>query len=220
MLKLNDVTLISVSGIKSQETLDSMLYSCRGIEFADVVLVTPEKLENVPNFVHIHPCRPLDYMGYNEYVFSELWKDVSTEFCLLVQNDSKVVRPWLWNDNWRRFDYGAAPWPIRENSYIANDGVRMRVGNGGFALRSQKLMRTPMEKGMFLKEEQGFWHEDGNICCYWHKEMVDAGIKYMDLDSAIRFSFETLMPENRGIPSFGQHKYFQLCQGESVENFR
>jgi len=143
---------------------------------------------------------------YNYYCFVELGKHVDTTRALVIQYDSWVIRPELWDDNWLNWDYLAAPWPVVENSYIANNGERARVGNGGFSLRSKWLMDIPRIEGWGLRSEQNQKNEDGQICCYWRKEFLRWGIKYAPVEVAARFSFENEVPENREINTFGFHK--------------
>lgn len=209
MLNLENVTLASVSGVRTIETIQSMIYSCKQIKFKSVRLITPEIVTDSPDYFEIIKCRPLDYKEYNEFVFLELYKYIDTQFCLLVQNDSAVVRPYLWDNEWLKYSYIGAPWPNRENSYMANDGNRSRVGNGGFSLRDYDLMSLPSKLGMELRQEQSYYHEDGNICCYWKKEFLENGIKFAPVDVAARFSFETPVEENLwgNLETFGFHKY-------------
>ena len=125
---------------------------------------------------------------------------------LYVQAHAWILHPDLWDDNWLQYDYCGAPWPIVENSYITNNGERARVGNGGFSLRSKKLLDLPKKMNWGLREEQGWANEDGNIVCYYCKEMLENGIKYAPLDVACKFAYENTVPENIGIKTFGFHR--------------
>ena len=110
----------------------------------------------------------------------------------------------MWNNDWLQYDYIGAPFPISENAYWANNGERVRVGNGGFSLRSRKLLEMPLKNNWKLRQEQGFFNEDGNVCCYWRKEFLEEGIKYAPLELAVKFSFETPVQEN----DFGKTRTF------------
>src|SRR5262245_61590852 len=72
------------------------------------------------------PIRSLQ--EYSEFCIKELAKHMIRKHCLIVQEDGYIIRPHLWNPLWLNFDYIGAPW---------GDGV---VGNGGFSLRSRRLM--------------------------------------------------------------------------------
>jgi hypothetical protein len=221
MLKLPHVTLLAVSSIKIPETIYALQKSCKDIEFAEVKIITDIKPDNLPSNITFEQSPKLSCIDdYNQYVFSELWRHVNTSHCLVQQYDSYVIRPWLWDNEWLLTDYLGAPWAIRENSYIADNGERVRVGNGGFSLRSSFLLNAPKNLGLQLKQEQSYFSEDGNINCYHRSVLLNYGIRYGSLEQAIDFSFETWIPENNLRPSFGFHKYVQLMEGENIEQFR
>jgi hypothetical protein len=118
------------------------------------------------------------------------------------------LNPELWNNRWLEWDYCGAPWPVVENSYMANDGTRALQGNGGFSLRSKKICELPSKMKWELREEQGWKNEDGNICCYWRKEMLENGIKYAPVNVSSIFSYENPVIENNfgRIKTFGFHR--------------
>jgi hypothetical protein len=92
---------------------------------------------------------------------------------------------------------------------MANNGERVRVGNGGFSIRSSKLLNAPKKLGLELKQEQGFFNEDGNLVCYNRKELLEYGIKYAPVGVAAKFSYENEVPENQRIETFGFHKHIR-----------
>jgi hypothetical protein len=79
------------------------------------------------------------------------------------------------------------------------------VGNGGFSLRSKKLLDIPSNFNMPFLEERGFYNEDGNICVYNRDFLLEHGIKYAPVDIAAKFSREILIPEYASIVTFGFH---------------
>ena len=206
MINLPDVTLIALTSIKIPQTISALEKSYSGIKFGDVKLVTDKEFchKNIKREV----CPPMNNIDeYNYYCFVELGKHVDTTHALVIQHDSWILRHWLWDNDWLKWDYLSAPWPIVENSYIANNGERVRVGNGGFSLRSKLLMDIPKINNWGLRSEQGWSNEDGNICCYWRKEFLELKIKYAPVEVAARFSFENETPENREMDDiFGFHK--------------
>lgn len=208
MKVLNDVTLLAVSSIKIEETLGALIRSCECIQFAEVKLITHELPNILPNNIRFEQCPKLNNINdYNLYTFKYMSTHVNTSHCLLIQYDSWVIRPELWNDDWLQYDYVAAPWAYKDDAYICHDtGEHVRVGNGGFSLRSKKLIDTPMQYSLPLLQEQGWYNEDGNICCYHRKRLLELGIKYAPVDVASVFSFETEVPENKNTITFGFHR--------------
>lgn len=218
--QLNNVTLIAPTGDNIENTILSLNRCCQMIDFADVKLITHEKPKNLPNFIKWEESSyPMDtYQKYNRYVFLDLGKHIETSHCLLVQYDSWIIHPELWNDAWLMYDYIGAPWPIRENSYIGDNGERVRVGNGGFSLRSKKLQDAPRLLGLEHKEEQGYWNEDGNFCCYSRKELLEYGIKYAPIEIASIFSYENEVEENQSVvETFGFHKNIRKHEYERLK---
>lgn len=183
------ITLVAVVGDnKIQETLDAFKKCHEQMRFEQTLLLAPK----------------LDYKGYNEFVVMELWKHIDTDFCLLVQNDGYILNGSLWDDEFLNWDYIGAPWP--PNIHFTKSGAEVRVGNGGFSLRSKKLLKTPTELGLkFTDKGTGFPHEDGFLCNHYREELETYGIKFAPVEVAARFSTELIVPET--VKSFGGHKY-------------
>ena len=80
-------------------------------------------------FVQIPKIQSID--EYNELVLAEAWRHVDTDFVQIIQWDGHVINSQAFNPQFLEFDYIGAIWPHHK--------VR-RVGNGGFSLRSKKLM--------------------------------------------------------------------------------
>lgn len=183
------MTLVAVAGTKVLETIDALKKCYEQMHFEQTVLITPSKM---------------DYKEYNRFVFEDLCQYVSTDFCLLFQNDGYILDGSKWTDEFLKYDYIGAPWPAK--THYTKDGQEIRVGNGGFSLRSQKLLQAPRILGLKLTDMgTGFWHEDGNICNYYRKELEDYGIKFAPVEVAARFSTELTVPET--VKSFGGHRY-------------
>lgn len=208
MISIPDVTLIAVDCTdRVKGTISILKETAKQITFGEIVLLTNRKPRNLPEFINYKHIKKIeDINQYNRFMFLELYKYFNTSHCLTVQDHAYILYPELWDDSWLEYDYIGAPWLISQNAYIANTGERVRVGNGGFSLRSKKLCELPSKMDWELRQEQGFYNEDGNICCYWRKEMLENGIKYASIDVASKFSYENLMKENYSIKPFGFHR--------------
>lgn len=68
---------------------------------------------------------------YNELLLVEAWKHVETNFVQVIQWDGHVINPNAFRPQFLEVDYIGAVWPHHK---------KRRVGNGGFSLRSKKLM--------------------------------------------------------------------------------
>jgi hypothetical protein len=204
---LPDVTLLAYTSHEVKETIWSLNKCQEKLNFAEIKLLTHEMPVKLPSHIIWEYAPKINNINdFNKYMFLDLGKHINTSHMLYVQAHSWIVNPNLWTNEFLEFSYIGAPWKIVENSYMANDGTISRVGNGGFSLRDSRLLNLPKKMGWGLREEQGWLNEDGNICCYYRKEMLDNGIKYAPLEVACKFSYENTIPENIGIKPFGFHR--------------
>ena len=207
MIKLPDVTLVVVSSVNINNALFALIASMQEIKFGFSKIVTHEKPSTLPAGITYEECPRISSIDeYSKYVIYDLTKHVSTNYCLLVQHDGFVSHPEKWEDGFLDWDYIGAPWAVSTDSYIDKHGEHIRVGNGGFSLRSKKLLEIPSKYNMPFLEERGFYNEDGNICVYNRDFLLNLGIKYAPLDVASRFSREVYIPEYADIVTFGFHR--------------
>jgi len=215
MILLNNVTLISVSSIKIKETIHALTESQKGIDFFDIIFVTHEESEGLPEKIRYEHCEEITNINdYNRYMIYNLSKHIKTKHCLTVHYDGYVVRPEKWQDSFLEWDYIGSPWPIKSDAYIDPFGNHIRVGNGGFSLRSKKLLDVPSitevpfegKTGEFLRSSNlGLYNEDGNICVHNRHIFEKFGCKYAPIEVAAHFSQESDTPEIIGIDAFGFH---------------
>lgn len=205
---LPDVTLLAISSIQIAETIQALKISSQDIDFGAIKLISDEKPKDLPYYISYEYCPKIkDIMDFNNYVFYNLINHVKTNFCLMVQYHAWIIHPEIWTDRWLQYDYIGAPWAIRDDAYICHDtGEHVRVGNGGFSLRSRKIMEIPIKYNLPLLQEQGWYNEDGNLCVYQRKKMLELGVKYAPVNIASRFSYENTVPENQGLRTFGFHR--------------
>jgi hypothetical protein len=211
--QLPDVTLIAYTSSDLESTILSLSYCARDFDFGAIKIISHEEPAHTYKGITYEKGDKINGINdFNRYMFLELGKHVETSHCLYIQHHAFIINPELWNDNWLQYDYIGAPWEVIPNIYIANNGETVRVGNGGFSLRSKKLLDLPKKMGWDLRQEQGWYNEDGNICCYYRKEMLENGIKYAPIEIASVFSFENFVPENIGLDYFGFHRNFPPSQ--------
>lgn len=159
---LPNVTLIGVDS--NTERLQKSIDKCnQWIRFGDVVTLHP-------------PITSKE--EYSEYCIKELYKHVPTSHLLICQHDGFVNNFKAWDDSWLQYDYIGAPWWY-------NDG--MDVGNGGFSLRSKRLMEiVANDTGIISK------HPEDHVICRTYRKYLESkyGIKFAPVDVAEKFSFE------------------------------
>ena len=205
-IRLPNVTLLSITSVKIQETIKSIEKSCEGIEFGDVKLLTNENVKS--DLFKTIKIPKIDYDGYSKFVVYDLHKYIETEFALIVQHDGFVTSPDKWDHSFLNYDYIGAPFPLPEDEFSYRDpfGNIIRVGNGGFSLRSKKLLELPTELNLEWKSYFGYYNEDGFFVCHNRHIFEKSGCVFAPLDVAKYFSHESRIPEIENIVPFGFHQ--------------
>lgn len=202
--------MVTVDGVNPLLSLKSLLFSSKDIKFNSIKLISYEMPSEIPLHVRFHKIAKLSWLAYNRFILHQLYKYVDTEFCLLIQPDGFVLNADKWNDKFFNYDYIGAPWkPTTPHD---------RVGNGGFSLRSRKLLeftRHLIYNGI---------NEDG-IIAFNKDKLIESGMKYADIDTAYEFSVEDEIPEKewRRDNCFGFHRYYNYNNFEErsiLENFK
>lgn len=209
MINLPNVTLLALSSIEIPATIKALEKSCEGINFGAVKLISHRKPDDLPKNIQFKYCNEIKSIDeFNILVFKYLGQYVQTSHCLMVQYHGYVINPLVWDNDWLNYDYCGALWPLKEDAYIAwGSREHVRIGNGGFSLRSKKLLDIPLKHDLPLLQEQGWYNEDGNLNCYYREVMLALGIEYTPIEIAAKFSYENPIPENQNIDKFfGFHR--------------
>ena len=214
-----EVTLICVAGVQVPRALLAIMKSAFRLKFDRIILVTT-KVKPV-QFGKFSVQEPIEskldsLMEYNKYVLYKLYNHVRTQFCLVIQADGYVINGNLWNEKYYEYDYIGAPWPIESEAYIDPFGNHQRVGNGGFSLRSRRLLMVPQKveipwnvnEGNFYRHfNKNAYSEDGNICVHNRHLFEQEGCKFAPLDIASQFSHELDLTDIFIGKTFGFHRY-------------
>lgn len=211
MLNLNNITLLCMSSVSIDLSIKALLRSSEKINFGDIKFVSHEKplnLDNKIKFCYIDKINSLDDYSYK--MIYQLDKYVDTDYVLVIQSDGYVINPHLWQDNFLNYDYIGAPFPLPRDdfSYRDSNNKLFRVGNGGFSLRSKKLIQLANKLQLEWKSFHGFYNEDGFICGMYKEIYENNGMKFAPIDVAKYFSHEIQVPEIQGIIPFGFHGKF------------
>ena len=216
-LNLPNVTLIAISSVKIQQTLNALKYSMRGINFGEVVFVTHDyALDNVKGDLEgitiNHVSRINDIDRFSRMCVYDLPKWVNTEFMILSAWDSAIVHPGQWTDEFLEYDYVGPLW-TKGHNYFDKNGNQVRVGNG-HALRSQKLINLASKLELPWEpftnngqHEAGYW-EDAWICVKNRHIYEEHGCKFAPIEVAAKWGRELHRPpieENEGITPFLFH---------------
>lgn len=208
MLNLENITLVAVSSVKIDETIKALKYSMSGINFGKVLLISHEKPNDLPDNIEFGLIDKMN--NINEYSYNIIYKlgnYIHSDYALVVQSDGYIVNPNLWREEFLEYDYIGAPFCLPSDSFSYRDinGKIFRVGNGGFSLRSKKLIDLPNKLNLEWKPFHGFYNEDGFICAMNRHIYEENGCVFAPIDVAKYFSHEAEIPEIQGIIPFGFH---------------
>ena len=189
--------LCAVSSVATELTSRALQQSCKGIRFGDVALLS----DRDPHFPvgsdirWICINRLTSKEAYSSFLLKELVQHVTLPHVLVVQWDGYVENPLRWRPEFLDYDYVGAVWPQFNDEMV--------VGNGGFSLRSLKLLRA------LQSEEFSVEHpEDVAICRTFRRSLERGyGVRFAPHSVASAFSCE-----RDGIVSeaFGFHGAFNL----------
>jgi dihydropteroate synthase len=205
---LRKVTLVAMTSVDIEKTVRAMVHSCKDIVFGDIKFISDIKPEYLPTqfkYCQIEKMNSIDDYSYN--MVYNLHKFIDTEFALVIQADGYIVNPHMWQDDFLNYDYIGAPWNLPNDDFSFRDPFNniIRVGNGGFSLRSKKLLSLPTELNLEWKSYFGYYNEDGFFTCHNRHLFEKEGCVFAPLDVAKYFSHEAEIPETYGIEPFGFH---------------
>ncbi|HEX6792553.1 MAG TPA: DUF5672 family protein, partial [Casimicrobiaceae bacterium] len=200
MRELSGVTLACVDTLNHGLALRALDRSRRDLRFARALFLTdrvPDGVD-VPAGIDVATIPPLASRDdYSRFVLKSLAHHVDTPHVLLIQWDGYVVNPAAFEPSFLECDYIGAKW------FWFDDG--MRVGNGGFSLRSRKLLAALQDPRIELTEA-----EDITIGRAYRPLLErEYGIRYASEALADRFAFEAAYPA--GLP-FGFHGLYNFCR--------
>jgi len=207
MLNLSEITLCCVDTKYPQLALYALQHSMRGIAFGDVVFITSHECivsHAVPQPVRVVEIDTIKSVTeYSQFVLASLVEHIHTPYVLLIQWDGYIINPQVWTDQFLSFDYIGAPWLLK-------DGSRL-VGNGGFSLRSQKLLKALASDGIHLH------HPEDDCISKTNRDFLEkqCGIRFADPGAGEKFSYEFILRET---PTFGFHGFCNFPDVMSLED--
>lgn len=166
---------------KSIETTLKVVPDCE-----EVLVFSDKQIVDYGRWVEITPHFNID--DYSLFCVKGLAPFIKTEFVLIIQYDGMAVKKKLWNNDFYNYDYIGAPWPDRFNWTLPDE----KVGNGGFSLRSTKLLHALKDHQIrFHNDSIRFKNEDILICQGYRKFLEKQyNIAYAPIDVASKFSTE------------------------------
>lgn len=206
------------------------------------LLLSPQKPKiTIGDFDFIKIDR-LDYTAYSLFVLYKLHNFISTDYALIIQDDGWILNEKAWDKNFLNFDYIGAPTHLARHfangnyfyqknyqwtkQYAVDPDQFTIVLNGGFSLRSRRLLQMPEYRSLkYIIEPPSraslsalTWNEeslleDVQISLHMRSELERGGIKFPTIELAKRFSIEHLdlsFHNNLNLMEvFGHHSKFR-----------
>jgi hypothetical protein len=194
---LTSVTLVAVTSMALDATVEALRASMAQARFADVLLLSHQppgaELAGI-RWQHIDRLKSRE--DYSRFMLRDLAQHIATPHALCIQWDGYVLDGRAWDPAFLGYDYIGAPWP--------HFGDGHNVGNGGFSLRSRQLL----EATRTLPTDPPV-HEDIIICRRCRPQLEVQGIRFAPEAVARRFSYERIPPSGG---EFGFHGSFNLVR--------
>lgn len=229
MKYLNNVCLITIDGRDTNvnfNKLNNIIDFCnQDLKFKYSIHLTNSlesnfEIKKVKNTdIQLLKIPKLHYFQYNifciEYLYSFI-RGIPCDYFLLIQDDGFIINPEKWTDDFLNFDYIGAPWinnPDEQSfGWVEKYGKKAAVGNGGFSLRSKKLIEYCSQ----IKYNTTA-NEDVLISAILHDYFCGLGIKYADIKTAAKFSLETKTNEYNSLNyCFGFHGKHNLNEVKKI----
>lgn len=162
-LDLPTVTLFGVDAHDPEGLKRAAEICTREVKFGDVKIIT-ERLFSGRE-------------AYSKFCIKDMAKYIETEHVLIIHPDGYIQNPLAWDDSWLQWDYIGATWGYKDG---------MNVGNGGFCLRSKKLL------DIISKLELTGHHPEDDWIARKLRPMLEKehGIRFAPEEVANKFSIE------------------------------
>jgi hypothetical protein len=210
MSSIHDVTLVTIethyhalAGRALEETVKRIPFS-NVVTFSDVPLLQGAK--NVP----VNKIGSL--RDYCEILLKGMWPFINTSHVIFAQWDAMVFDQTRWTDEFLEYDYIGAVWPWQPPG--------QNVGNGGFSLRSTKLLEALRDPFIHMVPEGPHGVQEDNYISIVHRNLLEQkyGIKFAPQDVAAKFSYE-LGPYSGSMAFHGFWNVINFMPEDTVDFF-
>lgn len=194
---LGSVTLVAITSVAREATVKAMLRSLDQAAFKKALFLSDQppggSLGNEIEWRRIMPLRSKE--DYSNFVLRRLNDHITTSHALITQWDSFILDGKAWDDHFLDYDYIGAPWPHFSDP--------KKVGNGGFSLRSKRLLEACVNLSDMPGEA-----EDVQICRIFREQLEQYhGLQFAPEEIARQFAFER---SARIGTEFGFHGVFNM----------
>jgi len=188
---MKNITLVAIDFMWHDLTRYAIEASLKTVDPAEVIIISDREI--LPGARHIIR-EPVKVMAeYADIMLKGVAEHVNTSHALYVQWDGIAINRTQWKNEFLGYDYIGAPWPWEPEG--------KNVGNGGFSLRSKRLLDACLDDRIKLTETDPVAEDKiiGSINRDYLEQQY--AIKFAPTAVARQFSYELGQHE----PSFGFH---------------
>lgn len=187
------ISILAVTTVAHDLTRFAIEQTLKHIDVDRIVILSDRNFYSEGEFHLIEPIT--NRKQYSRIMLKDVYQYIETDHVLVVQYDGMAIDRNKWTDDFLGYDYIGAPWPWHNEN---------NVGNGGFSLRSRRLIELVSRDDFEFNEDL---NEDENIARYNRSQLESYGIRFADVGTAARFSHER---EAGRKDSFGFHGLFNI----------
>ncbi|WP_319005462.1 DUF5672 family protein [Novosphingobium profundi] len=193
-----------MTSVNLSATIRALEVSLEQIAFGQCLLFTDARPERLHPSIRIVPVdRLTSSAAYSQFLLNRLVDYVTTSHCLVAQWDGHVLDATRWQSEFLEYDYIGASWPQFDDGHD--------VGNGGFSLRSRRLMELCRAPDF----EQA--HPEDLAIGRTNRAWLEAqGLRFAPRELADAFSAERRADVRR---TFGYHGAFRMPDAIGPERF-
>jgi Protein of unknown function (DUF5672) len=203
-VRLDDVTLCCVDTRDVALALAALRRCMAQAAFAQVLFFTRRALLPAPpDGIRVIDVDVPTVQAYSQFMLRGLQPHVRSSHVLVAQWDGFVRDASRWKPEFLEYDYIGAPWH--------DQPAEQSVGNGGFSLRSQRLLTALADPSIILS------HPEDIAICQVNRRLLEErhGIRIAPRALADVFSYERVAPP---APTFGFHGLFNFARELSVDD--
>jgi len=204
-ISLADITLIIIDCINLERAQIALDICQKNIRFGEVKLLTHFEDPDVLRIVKINKIDTIK--KYSNFCLKELNNYIDTDYCLLIQYDGFILNPEKWTDKFLEYDYIGCVDTTKVNKELVTKEDDRLVGNGGFSLRSKKLLNILQNTEEIDIEKSLDLGEDYIISSLYRDFLKGKGIRFAQKDIANLFATNTTdqSMNSKDAESFGFH---------------
>ena len=193
MMDLKGITLCAVDCSTHELAARALAISLSRCRFERALFLTDRQM--ALDGVEVRPIPTIaSILDYSTFVLTRLVEYIETDFVLLIQWDGYILSADAWQREFLDYDYIGARWAHVPGA---------EVGNGGFSLRSRRLLEATADPGFVVGHP-----EDAAVCIVNRSRLRLAhALRFAPPALADRFSYERV---NDGGPHFGFHGLFNM----------